>query len=190
MYITAFFTEAGSPKTGLSPIVDAYRVSDSVLVINAQSMIEMGNGWYKYDFTGYVEGVEYVVTCDGGSVLNSFERYKPGGNETFCDYVSDIKTDTTAILLDTGTDGVVVAPGSKAGYELSAAGVDAIHDEIIEGALTDREMKRINHAVLAGKTTGGGTTTLTFRDDADSKARLTATVDVNRNRTNIVKDGT
>ena len=37
-----------------------------------------------------------------------------------------IKADTAAILADTGTDGVVVAEGSKTGYSLSATGLDLI----------------------------------------------------------------
>lgn len=40
--------------------------------------------------------------------------------------VDSIKVDTAAILSDTGTDGVVVAAGSKTGYALSTTGIDAI----------------------------------------------------------------
>ena len=104
--------------------------------------------------------------------------------------VANVKTDTAAILLDTSTDGVVVAAGSKTGYALSDAGVDAIHDEVVEGSLTLRQIQRINHAVLAGKSTGGGTSTLTFKDVADTKARVTATVDADGNRTAMTNDGT
>jgi hypothetical protein len=60
-----------------------------------------------------------------------------------------VKTDTAAILLDTGTDGVVVATASKTGYALSATGADlilktadfalaiadAIWDEVLTAAL-------------------------------------------------------
>jgi hypothetical protein len=80
--------------------------------------------------------------------------------------------------------------GDKTGYELSAAGVDAILDEVIEGATTFRQMLRLILSVLAGKSSGGGTVTLTFRDLADSKNRITATVDANGNRTTMVLDGT
>jgi hypothetical protein len=53
-----------------------------------------------------------------------------------------------------------------------------------------RQAMRILLAALAGKSSGGGTVTLTFRDVADSKARITATVDTSGNRTAIVRDGT
>lgn len=78
----------------------------------------------------------------------------------------------------------------KAGFSLSAAGIDAIIDDVIEGSLTLRQAIRIYLAALAGKSTGGGTSTLTFRDNADSKARITATVDADGNRTAITLDGT
>lgn len=78
----------------------------------------------------------------------------------------------------------------KTGYALSAAGIDSIHDEVIEGSLTSRQITRILLAVLAGKSTGGGTVTLVFRDAADSKPRITATVDANGNRTAMTVDGT
>jgi len=80
--------------------------------------------------------------------------------------------------------------GDKTGYELSAAGVDAILDEVVEGTTTFRQVLRILMAALAGKSSGGGTVTLTFRDLADSKDRITATVDVNGNRSTMVLDGT
>jgi hypothetical protein len=80
--------------------------------------------------------------------------------------------------------------GDKIGYELSVAGVDAILDEVVEGATTFRQMLRLILSVLAGKSSGGGTVTLTFRDLADSKNRITATVDANGNRTTMVLDGT
>ena len=50
-------------------------------------------------------------------------------------------------------------------------------------------MQRIMFAALSGKSTGGGTTTLTFRDSGDAKARITATVDENGNRTAMTLDG-
>jgi hypothetical protein len=85
-----------------------------------------------------------------------------------------------AILADTGTDGV----------PLTAAAVDAILDEVFEGTLTLRQFLRLAKAALAGKAAGGGTDTITFRDHADAKDRITATVDENGNRTAVTLDVT
>jgi hypothetical protein len=77
------------------------------------------------------------------------------------------------------------AIATDAGGEIA----DAVHDEVIEGTLTLRQMLRIFLASLAGKATGGDTTTITVRDNADTKARITATVDDDGNRTAITLDG-
>jgi hypothetical protein len=92
-----------------------------------------------------------------------------------------------AFDLDTATQSVVVS--DKSGFSLSAAGVDAVHDEVVEGSLTLRQVARLLLAALAGKSGGGGTTTVNFRDNADSKNRITATVDSNGNRTAVTLDG-
>lgn len=73
--------------------------------------------------------------------------------------------------------------------ELAAGGIDEMMDEVFEGTYTFRQMMRIVFAGLAGKASGGGTGTLVFRDAADTKARITATVDANGNRTAITLDG-
>ena len=116
---------------------------------------------------------------------DSFARLgAPAGASVSAD-IAAIKNDTAAILDDTGTSGVIVnATG------LAADAVDEILDEVVEGTLTLRQAIRLLLAGMAGKSTGGGTTTLTFRDVADLKARITATVDANGNRTAITRDGT
>jgi hypothetical protein len=62
--------------------------------------------------------------------------------------------------------------------------------EVGEGTLTMREMLRVMLAGLAGKSAGGGTATITFRDVGDAKNRISATVDANGNRTAITLDAT
>lgn len=44
---------------------------------------------------------------------------------------------------------------------------------------------KLELSVLTGKTSGGGTATIVFRDTADSKNRISATVDASGNRTAI-----
>lgn len=78
----------------------------------------------------------------------------------------------------------------KTGFSLSAGGIDAIWDEVIEGAYTGRQTLRLNLAVLAGKSSGGGTATLIFKDTSGATDRVTATVDANGNRTGMTLDVT
>ena len=59
----------------------------------------------------------------------------------------------------------------------------------IEGSTTLQQALTIMLAALAGKSSGGGTTAVAFRDVADGKNRISATVDVNGNRTSVTIDG-
>lgn len=74
---------------------------------------------------------------------------------------------------------------NKDGYRLSNIGVDDILDEMVENTLTLRQALKVFFSVLGGKSNGGGTSTLIFRDYADTLNRVSATVDENGNRTNI-----
>lgn len=97
--------------------------------------------------------------------------------------VSNVKTDTAAILLDTGTDGVVVATASKTGYALSAAGVDAILDDAPAAELsaipsttgTLRQMIQFLFTYFRNKKTVTATTETLLKEDATTSLG-TATV--------------
>lgn len=139
-----------------------------------QTFIEVSDGIYYLDYAFLSEGVYFGIFSENGIVTI------PGVFR-----VNTISTQLASILADTGTDGVVVnATG------LSTDAVDKILDEVVEGTLTLRQAIRILLAGLAGISGGGGTVTLTFRDLADAKARITAIVDANGNRTAITLDGT
>lgn len=58
----------------------------------------------------------------------------------------------------------------------------------IEEGLGIRELLKLFTAVLANKSSGGGSNTVSFRDAADSKDRIIANVDSNGNRTDITLD--
>ena len=77
----------------------------------------------------------------------------------------------------------------KDGFALSAAGVDAVWDEVVEGGLTARQLVRVMASVLAGKASGGGTTTVTFTGVDGVTTRITATVDANGNRSAVTLNG-
>lgn len=69
-----------------------------------------------------------------------------------------------------------------------AAEVDAVHDEVVEGTTTLRQMLRGFAAVLMGKASGLATTTAVYRDIGDTKDRISATVDADGNRSAITRD--
>jgi hypothetical protein len=82
-----------------------------------------------------------------------------------------------------GVDGA-----SLTGVGLSAAAVDAILDDPIEGAVTLRQVMRVLLAYLAGRATGGGTAAPKFRDQANTKDRISMTVDGVGNRSAVTLD--
>lgn len=79
------------------------------------------------------------------------------------------------------------------GVALSPTGLDGPLDSVdgVETALSMRGYFKLAAAVLFGKASGLDTVTAVFRNAvADSKARVTATVDANGNRTAVTTDAT
>jgi hypothetical protein len=80
--IAARFRNNGTPVTGLSPTIDIYRLSDDTLVVDDGVMVEVANGWYKYEFTdanGYDPREDFVYDADGGVTISSpYERFQEG----------------------------------------------------------------------------------------------------------------
>ena len=146
MYIIAFFADKGTPKTGLTPTVTVYDLSDNSKSVDAKDMTEVGEGGYKYNFTTRDVSTAYYVICDSVT-LTGGDRYA----------VSDIEASTLA--------------------------------DTLEDSTTLLQAIRIILAATAGITTGFPSKKVYFRDVADSKNRITATLDKKGNRTIIVLDG-
>ena len=97
----------------------------------------------------------------------------------------------------TGADGVTLATlqGNYAPNKVvpDAAGTTPTLAQIIAGIADGdydlQEMLRIIFAACSGISSGGGTSSHKYRDSADSKDRITATVDANGNRTAVTLDG-
>lgn len=113
----------------------------------------------------------------GGNVAGSVESVtgNVGGN-----VAGSVGSVTAGVTVTTNND--------KTGYRLSATGVDDIHDEAVDGTITARETARIANAALGGKASGLETTTAVYRNPADSKDRITATVDADGNRSAVTLD--
>lgn len=121
---------------------------------------------------------------------------------TIDDLVDDLEsrlTATRAGYLDNLSVGAVAQASGvtvttnndKTGYALTNTGIDAIFDRTdgVESGWTLRQALRIMAAALAGELAGAATTTITIRNITDTKARITATVDADGNRTALTLDG-
>jgi hypothetical protein len=89
MWIVTFFSNNGTPATGLSPTIRIRDLSDDSLAVTDGSMLESGDGSYKYDFTAYDRDEDYSIRCDGGAGLSDSDRYTFAGNENYVDDVVD-----------------------------------------------------------------------------------------------------
>lgn len=125
-------------------------------------------------------------------------------SEALNDYKADVSALATAAALatvDTVVDAIKLKtdllPTDPADQSQVEAAINALNDitvadiisGIADGSYDLQEMVRIMFAVLAGKSNGGGTSTINFRDAADAKNRVSATVDANDNRTAVTLDG-
>ena len=88
------------------------------------------------------------------------------------------------------TIGSRLASASYTTPPTSAAIADAVLDDAVEGSETLRQAVRLIRAAAVGKLSGAATTEITIRDAADTKARITATVDSNGNRSAVTTDAT
>jgi hypothetical protein len=86
---------------------------------------------------------------------------------------------------DLDVDGNVPTASSGGG-----ATADDLWDEVVDGTYTARQLLRLLASALAAKSSGGGTTVVTFRDVADTKDRIVATVDAGGNRTAVTLTAT
>lgn len=99
--------------------------------------------------------------------------------------------DTEVAAIKAKTDNLPAAPAATGDIPTANANADALLDRSagVETGLTLRQALRLTLAALAGKVSGAGSGTEVFRNAiADSKDRITATVDVDGNRTAITTD--
>ena len=134
---------------------------------------------------------EFVLTPE--SPYNGVDVYSVAGT---AQTANDNGADINDILTDTGSTLDTLIKDIPTVAEFNArtlASADYITTADITGVEVDNDGTAISLAgafklilgVLTGKASGGGTTTVTFRDIADSKDRVVATVDANGNRTAI-----
>jgi hypothetical protein len=72
---------------------------------------------------------------------------------------------------------------------IGTTALNSIFSYVVEGSATFLSYIRIFFSALAGKSNGGGTSTINFRDAGDTKNRITATVDSNGDRTAVTTNG-
>ncbi|MBN1765246.1 MAG: hypothetical protein JW860_08320 [Sedimentisphaerales bacterium] len=84
MIYYVYFTNGGTPETGLNPIWSSLRTGQSGGDKNATAPVitELGNGWYRFEITfgqapWDIITEDLVGVIDGGDELADVDRYKP-----------------------------------------------------------------------------------------------------------------
>ena len=153
----------------------------------------------QYKATGFSEPNEYDTAIAALQAdLDNPDQYKatgfntvepdPAGTAATLHTTTDAKID----VVDANVDSILEDTGTTIPDDISALNDITVADiiaGITDGSLDLQEMIRIILAAVAGKSSGGGTSTLKFQDAGDMKARITATVDLDGNRTEMVVDG-
>lgn len=96
--------------------------------------------------------------------------------------------DTEIAAIKAKTDALPASPAASGDIPSASAIADAVHDEVIEGTVTLRQSIRLHNAALGGKVSGLDTFNPVFRDLADSKDVIDATVDSYGNRSAVTRD--
>ncbi len=122
--------------------------------------------------------------ADASDVAGSFTTV----NATLATIAGYIDTEVAAIKAK--TDLIPAAPAAVADIPTANANADALLDRTagVETGITLRQAQRVQLAAAAGKLSGAATTTVKLRNNADTKDRVTATVDSDGNRSAITLD--
>jgi len=144
--ILAFFTNNGVPATGLSNVTLNIRdIPSGTLLITSGAMIEVGDGFYSYDFTTYDYTQEYSIRCNGGPTLPVAERFTYAGNENYVDDVAQAVWSE-----EISGYGSETAGGILFGLNTNVLGVSADIAEVNTNVLSvSADIEEVNTNVLA-----------------------------------------
>lgn len=166
-------------------------------VANQKIVVYAHNNLTNEPETGDAANITAHMSQDSGSVTQSndvnpteLDATNMKGLYTFDLTQAESNGDEVILSAVSATNDVDIEPVVIHTQMSTEQLADVIHDEVVEGTITYRQVQRLMLAILTGKSSGGGSATLTFRDIGDAKDRITATVDKDGNRTAVVRDGT
>lgn len=192
----------GTAATMTAQTGDAYAIVNSGTHGNAalKTLIDAVDDYIDTEVAAIKTKTDYLPSITAGSAgglfiagANAATTVNITGNITgnVTGSVGSVTGNVTGSVGSVASGGITaasIATGAIDADALTADAVDAILDEAVEGSITLRQAIRGFLAVLAGKSAGGGSVTITFRDQADTKDRITATVDTDGNRSAVVLD--
>lgn len=177
-------------------------ITDAALGLIVQAVANLvGSGSVTADIVGVLQA---AASLAGSGDVN-------GTLDALADLIASLGGTATVTATTGGTTGSLSASITVTGATLTTANVaaavwsalatqndlpatmgellnGAVFDDTVEGSLSVREALRIVLAALAGKLSGAPAGPIVVRDTDDTKDRITATVDVDGNRTAVTLD--
>lgn len=154
--------------------------------INTFTMTNSVDTWETSTYT-YYNGTGADVT-----LVIRFLGMNASGNMFSALMVTQINVDLTTVITNLAVvDGIVdsILVDTDTTIPGLIAGVDTdVLNATVEGAYSVQDVLKFMAGVLVGKSSGGGTGTITFRDLSDTLNRIVATADSNGNRTAMTRD--
>jgi len=149
---------------------------DAAISSRAAASTALSNVTWTVARAGYLDNINGHTAQTG----DNYARVGAPAGASIAADIAAVKADTAAILVDTGTDGVVVASGSKTGYSLTSAEHDNIADAVlarnvdqVEAAAPEHSLSTIVLAALESQVVG---TTWTIKRTDGSTTHATKTV--------------
>jgi hypothetical protein len=113
-----------------------------------------------------------------------------GSNNNIFDVANGVLVQNQVQVIPNNSAGLItVTSGSGVTPQDKTDIINGVWNNLTEGSLKAEDILRILLSFAAGEATGGGTTAIKFRDQADTKDRITMTVDENGNRSVTNVDG-
>lgn len=124
--LSAFFSDDGTPATGLSPTIRVRRIDTGALVVTDAAMTEVGDGWYNFDFTSLFDAAiaDYAIRADGGAGIGIEDRYVFGTLDATGFKVDQVRDGSIA------ADLLAIAGGSTTEVRTGATQADGFYDEL------------------------------------------------------------
>jgi len=121
-YVEASFSEGNAPKTGLTPSLTVWDMSDYSIDLNAVTMTEIGSsGAYRYDVSSLDFSKAYYYQADGGSDdLNP--RYKDGTLQASTGIMKNASLNNFQFVMILSADHVTPATGKTITATISKDG--------------------------------------------------------------------
>lgn len=172
--ISSYFTRLGNPAVGLSPLptirIWEVSITGQTLTVIDQPMIEVGDGFYKYEFGAFDSSKSYVCRTDGGYSLSPNERFSISsfGNESIPGAAPSVQDIVTGIWDAPASNHVNVGTfGEKVNQTHAVAQQTAIdaHTTLIQIASIEALLDVVRKYDSNRTKIDAGTRTLTVFDD-------------------------